>query len=156
LSATNAGVLRNHRPQTALEAKISAEFGMAVVILAGNVGLAHLNDYFVASPAVQSLMAKFEMVLDPSEDPMTGYALADGIVVESGGRRIQSPPLTTVVGSRQNPFTETQLQTKFRDCIAHAARSAGEVERLMRFYPRLNTLETLADVRDVTHPPLPS
>ncbi|TMJ22258.1 MAG: MmgE/PrpD family protein, partial [Alphaproteobacteria bacterium] len=51
-------MLRNARPQTALEAKFSMQFAMASSLVARNVGLAQMRDDFVCSSAIQSLMPR--------------------------------------------------------------------------------------------------
>jgi len=55
---TQATMLRNHRPQTGLEAKFSMEFAMASALTAGRAGLSELTDGFVRRPEVQSAMGK--------------------------------------------------------------------------------------------------
>ncbi|MDB5804209.1 MAG: hypothetical protein JWN73_1531 [Betaproteobacteria bacterium] len=42
--------MRNHLPQTGLEAKFSVEFALASPLVAGNAGLAQLDDAFVRQP----------------------------------------------------------------------------------------------------------
>ncbi|HUX23137.1 MAG TPA: MmgE/PrpD family protein, partial [Burkholderiales bacterium] len=49
-SRRNATILRNHAPQTGLEAKFSMEFAMASALIAGRAGLAELSDAFVRRP----------------------------------------------------------------------------------------------------------
>jgi 2-methylcitrate dehydratase PrpD len=63
-------MLRHSRPQTALDAKFSAEFGAASAVVAGQVGLAQLRDEFVRSGAVQALFPRVKVtaVDDPSDN----------------------------------------------------------------------------------------
>ena len=55
---TQAAILRNHRPQTGLEAKFSEEFAMAAAAIAGQAGLGELTDDFVQRDDVQKFMEK--------------------------------------------------------------------------------------------------
>ena len=58
LGETQAAILRNHRPQTGLEAKFSEGFAMAAAAIAGQAGLGELTDDFVQRDDVQKFMEK--------------------------------------------------------------------------------------------------
>src|SRR5690606_5553286 len=64
-----ASMLRNHQPQTGLEAKFSLEFAAAAALIAGKVGLEQLSDDFVARPDVQTLMTKVHTDIIDSVNP---------------------------------------------------------------------------------------
>ncbi|MHA1567933.1 MAG: MmgE/PrpD family protein, partial [Alphaproteobacteria bacterium] len=55
-------ILRNHLPQTGLEAKFSIEFAVASAVIAGRAGLAQLSDSFVGRADVQDMMSRVEVV----------------------------------------------------------------------------------------------
>ena len=63
-----AGMLRHSRPQNGLDAKFSAEFAMASVIMARRVGMAELNDMLVRSAPIQSLMLKVQVTATGREE----------------------------------------------------------------------------------------
>ena len=58
IGETQATILRNHRPQNALDAKFSAEFAIAAAAVAGDCGLAELTDAFVRRSDVQDVFPK--------------------------------------------------------------------------------------------------
>src|SRR5215468_1588049 len=58
ISKTRSLVLRNHQPQTGLEAKFSMEFAMAAAVIARRATLAEFTDGFVQRPDVQNLMQR--------------------------------------------------------------------------------------------------
>jgi len=69
LSDTHSLILRNHRPQTGLEAKFSMEFAMATAVIVRRAGLAEYSDSFVRRSDVQDLnegelFEKFRTCLD--------------------------------------------------------------------------------------------
>lgn len=131
-----AGMLRQHSPQTALDAKFSAEFAMAAAILKRRVGLAELNDAFVASEPVQSLMRKVSVetvdAVDP-EDPL--FSPFDRVCVRlEGGATLQSEPVRRARGHAHNPVAVNELHAKFTECVgASLAPAAREplFERLL-------------------------
>src|SRR5207244_11412468 len=87
-------MLRNARPQTALEAKFSMQFAMASSLVARNVGLAQMRDEFVRSSAIQSLMPRVSTTT--TAETMDGYAFAPSAQVEvttAGGKVLASEPI---------------------------------------------------------------
>ena len=148
ISRRNAHILRNHQPQTGLEAKFSIEFAMAAPIIARRVGMAELTDAFVLRPEVQSLMQRVSVEPDDRDNPARpGYAIEDRITVTTrGGTSYDSGPITQTRGDHDSPLDESELWTKFEDClmVAEAGASARALfDRLMRL-DDVNDARTLA------------
>src|SRR5262249_49450457 len=111
-------MLRNARPQTALEAKFSLPFAMASSLVARNIGLAQLTDRFVQSPEAQSLMPRASAPTTP--ETMDGSAFAPWEAVEitmANGKVLDSGPVLYAKGSRQLPLSSAELREKFVDCL---------------------------------------
>ncbi len=141
LGRVQAGMLRQHSPRTALDAKFSAEFAMACAILAGRVGMAELNDAFVAGADVQSLMRKVRVesveASDP-DDPL--FSPADSVRIRlRGGAALQSEAVRRARGHAHNPIGVEDLRAKFNDCVGGALAA----EARERLFGRLLHLETL-------------
>jgi len=140
MGRAQAGMLRNHAPRTALDAKFSAEFAVASAIVAQRVGLAELNDAFVSNASVQSIFPKVRVEsiteFDP-EDPLFSpfdevrITLRDGTVLASG-------PVRRARGHAQNPISLDELHAKFDDCVAGALAPDAR----NRLFERLLSLET--------------
>ena len=62
-------ILRNHAPQTGLEAKFSMEFAMAAAVIARRASLGEYTDAFVRRQEVQELMRKVAIVTNENYDP---------------------------------------------------------------------------------------
>ena len=58
ISNTHSLILRNHEPQTGLDAKFSMEFAMAAAVISRRASLAEYTDGFVRRPEVQELMRR--------------------------------------------------------------------------------------------------
>ena len=117
-SQRNANILRNHAPQTGLEAKFSMEFAMASALIAKRAGLAELTDAFVQRDEVQSLMKRVAVTPDQQEDAF-GYAPFDLVTVETtDGRRIESGQISKVRGGPDLPLNREELWAKFEGCVA--------------------------------------
>jgi aconitate decarboxylase len=139
-----AGMLRHSRPQTALDAKFSAEFAAAASMLAGRVGLAELCDGFVRSAPVQALLPKVKVTPldDPDpEDPI--FARSDTVKVTlRDGTVLAGEPVRHALGHARNPIGLDDLRAKFEDCIGGALAAP----RRAALFERLAGLESLSSV----------
>lgn len=147
ISRRNAVVLRNHAPQTGLEAKFSIEFALAAPIVAGRVGLSEVTDDFVLRPDVQALMKRVAVVPDDRDNPdRPGYAIHDRVVLtRRDGRELDSGPIAHVRGDHDSPLSMDELWAKFEDCI----RAAGVRLPARALFDRLMDLEEVADAREL-------
>jgi 2-methylcitrate dehydratase PrpD len=147
LSDTHSLILRNHRPQTGLEAKFSIEFAMAAAVIARRAGLAEYNDAFVRRADVQDLMRKVVVETNRDYDPeVSGASVWDQVRVDfAGGGSLESEKVRRARGHADRPLSEAELFEKFRGCLdAGAARIAPEV-----LFDRLKHLEDLS-ARELT------
>ena len=139
-------MLRNHRPQTGLEAKFSMHFAMATSIVARNVGLSELTDEFVLRPEIQELMGRVTCETTSETMPDLSFAPADSVVIRTrGGKELESGPIERAKGSHQKPLTPDELRTKFTDCMARELPDAT-ISRLFERFIALERLNTTADL----------
>jgi len=149
LSGQAADILRFHRPTNGAQAKFSAEFGLAVALLKGRITPADLDDAFVQSPAIQSLMAR---VVVEARDPGAPDAAAefDHVTIRTrDGTELHSGPVKAIIGSPERPLDAEQLRAKFADCIAYGTQGAATPAFVADFMTRLDTLEQLSDAREL-------
>jgi len=146
-SPVNTKILRNHLPQTALEAKFSMEFAMACALVAGRARLAELNDAFVRRSDVQSLMKRVSVTADERVDPASPeWGPDDVVLVEMhDGRRLQSRKVSTVRGDHELPLGREELWEKFEDCLR--AGSSGVPARAL--FESLMALDRLGQVEQL-------
>jgi 2-methylcitrate dehydratase PrpD len=147
VSDTHALILRNHNPQTGLEAKFSMEFAMAASVIARRAGLAEYTDDFVRRADVQDLMRRVAIVTNQNYDPeMSGASAWDQVRVDlAGGGTIESEKVRRAKGHADQPLSEAELFEKFRACLdAGSARVAPEA-----LFDRLKKLEDLS-ARELT------
>jgi len=142
LSDTHALILRNHRPQTGLEAKFSMEFAMAAAVIARRAGLAEYTDGFVQRPDVQNLMRRVFIETNQNYDPeVSGASVWDQVRVDLvAGGSVESEKVRRAKGHADRPLSEDELFEKFRTCLdAGAAKIAPDV-----LFERLRHLEELS------------
>ncbi len=102
IGETQATILRNHRPQNALDAKFSAEFAVAAAAVAGECGLAELTDAFVRRSDVQDVFPKVRISTRtdrlPEEPALAAHdrvavVLRDGRKLRIRADRLSARPL---------------------------------------------------------------
>ena len=137
VGATQASMLRNHRPDTGLAAKFSLEFAIAAALVARRVGLGELTDEFVMRPEVQAQFAKLRIVQTDTQCPVEPiFALTDRVRVRTGtGRVLDSGDIRFPHGNAKDPLSIAELREKFMDCAGAAPLDAGAV------FDRLATLD---------------
>jgi len=143
LGATQAAMLRNHAPQTGLEAKFSLEFAMASALTARAVGLSQLTDDFVRRDEVQAAMRTVQAHTVDSVCPIEPFlALTDRVTVElEDGRELDTGDIRFARGSAKLPLTAGDIERKFRDCAALAAQPRAD--------HLLANLMALSELRDI-------
>jgi 2-methylcitrate dehydratase PrpD len=142
-----ATILRNHAPQTGLEAKFSMEFAMASAVIAGRAGLAELTDGFVRRADVQAMMKRVVIKQDEREDPaVPGNAIYDEVTLESdGGRPPGRMQVTQVRGGADLPLSRGELWAKFEGCVQVGTARVPAKD----LFDALLSLERLPQVRNL-------
>ena len=142
-----ATILRNHAPQTGLEAKFSMEFAMASALIAGRAGPAELSDDFVRRPDVQALMQRVVVKPDEREDPADpGRAIYDEVSIETkGDPGLRGVKVTKVRGGPELPLAHEELWAKFEGCV----RAGTANVRARDLFDALMSLERLAQARNL-------
>jgi 2-methylcitrate dehydratase PrpD len=143
--ATQAAILRNHRPQSALDAKFSAEFAMAAAAIARRCGMGELSDAFVQRADVQAFLPKVSVVTtDAKSKEDAALAPAERVrVTLRDNRELRSPPVSYPRGHFKNPVDAEVLWSKFADCVNGAPIKARPL------FERLQRIDTLASVAEI-------
>lgn len=122
IGVAQASMLRNHSPQTGLEAKFSMEFAVAASLVRGKVGLNELSDAFVQEPAVKEAMAKVSIsTVDTQCTIEPVFALHDRVQIQlNSGATLDSGDIRFARGNAMLPLRDADLQAKFMDCVQGA------------------------------------
>lgn len=139
-------ILRNHAPQTALEAKFSMEFALAAAVIARRVGLPELSGTFVTRADVVELMGRVHTAICDDIMPDLPFAPQDEVSITlRSGEVLRHPPITDAKGSWALPLRPAELADKFLSCAAPVI-GAGHAEALLG---RLERLDQMSSVRDL-------
>jgi 2-methylcitrate dehydratase PrpD len=147
VSENSAKVLRNHRPQTALEAKFSAEFAIAAAALAGRCGSEEVSNAFVARTDVQDFFGKVRIhpLTEKDPDEPTRSPFDRVRLVLTDGRVLASQPVYEPRGHFKRGVARDVLWQKFAEC----ASGVVDRERAAALFDALQNLPRLAGMSDL-------
>jgi 2-methylcitrate dehydratase PrpD len=139
--------LIHHRPRTALQAKFSMEFCMAILLLERKAGLPEFTDEVVNRPDVQAMIQKVDFGVHP-EAEAAGYDKMTTIIeIALKDGRTLSGRADFGKGSPANPMSYDEVAEKFRECAAFSLWPADKAKRVIEL---VKGLEDLPDVRELT------
>jgi 2-methylcitrate dehydratase PrpD len=143
IGVAQASMLRNHQPQTGLEAKFSMEFAVAAALARGKVGLSELSDEFVQQAPVKETMAKVHIsTVDTQCDIEPVFAMHDRVQLKlHNGQTLDSGDIRFARGNAMLPLQAADLQAKFMDCVQDAPVDGAKL------FGQLSNLGAQADVR---------
>jgi 2-methylcitrate dehydratase PrpD len=128
-SAAAPSLLVYHRPTSALEAKFSIEYCVAVALLFGKVSLGSFSDNAVQDRRVTDLIDRTMVSVDDRTKASTEHAALIRLTLQNG--TVHEELMTLASGKPQRWLTERQLHRKFLEC-AEIAVSRQEALNMLR------------------------
>ena len=139
-------------PKSGLDAKFSVQYTVARALLNGCVLLSHFEDAAIMEPAVRAVMAKIRAVPHPDMDASWADKYGGEITVTAAdGRQFSDRIVHQLARGPENPVTDEELWTKFRDCAA-ATLPPDRIEKLFAALGRMEALELVAGIAALTVP----
>ena len=145
-------MLRNHRPQTGLEAKFSMEYAVSILLIEGKAGLEQFSDAVVQRPDVQAMIARSRFFVDPERNQSgrtLQTTLLEGNVIRIHMRdgRVITGKSTFAKGSPKNPMSYDEVADKFRGNAEFAKWPKQKAESVIAM---VKSLESVPDMRKLT------
>lgn len=137
---------QKRRPATAIDAKFSIPFTVAVALAQGDVGLRDFSRERLGDPKLHALADKVHHRVEPAWpfEQSTRGALQLSL---HDGRRL-SREVIDPLGHPHHPMDEAASQRKFEDCLASARHPLDPVSA-HRLLQRLDRLEEISDIREL-------
>ena len=133
-------------PRSTLDAKFSVQYCVARALLHGDVGFAHFEGDAYRDPQVRQLLQRIAARPHAHQPKgMDEHFECELTVITTDGQR-HSARVEQPLRGPQNLVPPDRLQSKFRDCAAKTLE-AGAIDRV---YAMLQSVDTLADVRQAT------
>ena len=137
----------NPDPRTSLQAKFSVQYAVARALLDGAVRLGHFEGEAHRDPAIRALLERTTARPHPdmADDASEQFGAEVRVTLNDG--RNYSRRVDGLVGrGGSNPMSADELWEKFYDC----ARRSLSKHDVLPLFDRLETLEKVKDIRDVT------
>lgn len=143
-------VEQRRAPRSSIEAQFCLPFVVAVAAAKGNVTLADITPQGIKDPASLAMAQRVRPVMDPEQDVSQGRVLPMPVTVDIQARdgRMVSRRCAYAIGHPQNPMTWAQVEGKFADCAAWAARRYDR-DRLREIVALVKGLERVRDVSEM-------
>jgi 2-methylcitrate dehydratase PrpD len=137
----------NPDPRTPLAAKFSVQYAVARALADGAVRLAHFEGEAHLDPKIREIMARTVAYPHPdmADDSVEQFGAEVRVTLRDG--RIVARRVDGLIGrGGDNPMSSDELWEKFYDC----GRRALPKQDILPLFERLESLEKVADMRDVT------
>lgn len=131
-----------HSPMTGQEGRFSLEYDMAIAIIDGELSLRQYTDEKVESPAAQELMRRVKTTFP--KDIGMGMEEPQEVVVKLKNGNQYSCKVEKHKGTAENPLSDEELFSKFKDCASLALNQKGVDEAL-------NLLSHLDEMKDISN-----
>ena len=139
-------ILIHSRPRNGLQAKFSAEFVAAAALTDGRVGIATFQDDRAQDPAIQRLMERVTMVVDPEIPGDRERHMWTRLTVRLKDGRSATIAPRPVPGHPEHPLPLAALRAKFKEC-AGLVLPADRVDSVAQM---VESLDTCPDLRSLT------
>jgi len=135
-----------HSPRTGQEGRFSLEYDMAIAIIDGELSLKQYTDEKVNAPEVRDLIRKVKTTFP--KDIGIGMEEPQEVVIRCKDGRHLSHRVEKHKGTAENPLTDDELSSKFRDC-ASLALSAEGAEEALRLVWHLDELKEISRLMEL-------
>jgi len=132
---------QKRRPTQVVEAHFAQPFLVATALVHGRVGIAEVDGLGDAP-----VLALSDRIAGVARDGRPKGSLS--ITVQRTDGRSVTVEASDPTGSPEKPLSDTQLETKFRDCARNAVQSVSDAS-LDKLLAAIGRLETLPDAREL-------
>ncbi|MEQ1473167.1 MAG: MmgE/PrpD family protein, partial [Candidatus Acidiferrum sp.] len=138
--------LIHHRPQTALQAKFSMEFCIAVLLLERKASLAQFTDAYIKRPEVKAMIERVNFYVDPVAEKAGYDKMTSLITVHLKDGKTLTDRADFAKGSPADPMTIEEVNTKFRGCAEYAGWSKSRSDAIIE---AVGDLERAPDMKQL-------
>lgn len=131
------------RPATAMKAKYSIPFTLALMLVHNTIRIEHFSDAALQDPQVLDVAKRVNCSVDPAIDD-GDFAAGDVTVLTVDGRKLHNVA-PYALGHPNNAVSDADLSRKFRECARYAVHQLTE-ETLARIEDYVWHLEELPDI----------
>ena len=127
-------------PQTGLEGKFSVYYAAALAIVKGAAGEREFSDALVRDSVIVALRDRVTATVDPT----VGEAQVRIAIIMKDGRRLEKQ-VDKVIGSLENPLSDTALEAKFLD-LSNGILPAAQARKVIDLCWNCEKLSNAAEI----------
>lgn len=144
-SSNIPNALIHHRPQDDLAAKFSMEYSMATLLVRRRGGLEEYAPAAILDPAVQEVIPRIDLVVDPVAEAAGFHRMLSRITVRMTDGRELFAEGEAGRGHPDNPMSDDEVRAKFRDCARWGGIPDGG-ERILRLVDDLEHVRSVEEL----------
>jgi 2-methylcitrate dehydratase PrpD len=135
-----------YKPMSVLQAQMSLQYCMAVVLLEGQALLDQFNEGKISDPKILELAKRVEIVLDPEIEKIYPATFANKVeILLNNGKKLEAR-IDFPSGSPENPMSFDQVVKKF-ESLANKVVAKDRIDAIIESVERI---EKLDDIRKLT------
>jgi len=147
-SSNIPNALIHHRPTDDLAAKFSMEYSMATLLARRKGGLAEYAPKAIVDPAVQEVIPRIDLVVDPVAEEAGFHRMLSRITVRMKDGRELFAEGEAGRGHPDNPMSDDEVRDKFRDCARWGGIDDGG-ERIIQLVAGLEQVSSVEELCQV-------
>ncbi|HEX6511016.1 MAG TPA: MmgE/PrpD family protein [Chloroflexota bacterium] len=144
-SSNIPNALIHHRPKDDLAAKFSMEYSMATLLVRRKGGLPEYAPEAILDPAVQEVIPRVDLVVDPVAEAAGFHRMLSRITVTLKDGREVFAEGEAGRGHPENPMSDDEVREKFQDCARWGGLEDGG-QRVMELVDGLEKLEMVEEL----------
>ncbi len=121
-------------PTTAMQARFSVEYCLAVLLTRGDVTLADFAPDSLGDPGLRELAGRVRVAADPAQDATVEVASgreSATVVVTTADGATRSVTCTDPPGHPRAPLSDAEVADKYAGCLAYAGLEPGRLPDLL-------------------------
>jgi 2-methylcitrate dehydratase PrpD len=130
-------------PQTGIQGKFSLGYCLCRALIQGKINISDFTDKNVKDPIIRRLMSKIKWV-NIEQDQAIGPFGAQEIVLKMKDGNTCSCKVEHPRGEPQNPLSQEEFKTKFRDCAIYAHHEEKKISQIEDLVMNLEESEDIA------------
>ena len=135
-----------YKPMSVLQAQMSLQYCMAVVLLEGQALLDQFNEGKISDPKILELAKRVEIVLDPEIEKIYPATFANKVeILLNNGKEFEAR-IDFPSGSPENPMSFDQVVGKF-ESLANKVVAKDRIDAIIESVGRIDELD---DIRKLT------
>ncbi len=136
----------NYNPINVMAARLSVPYCVAVCAATRSGGLEAFHLKTINSPVVQETLKKVEIIADPELHKLYPEKFPSQIEIHTKDGKVYKGEMYYAKGSAKNPFTDEEVNEKFRGLALPKMKKKGLVEEVIQTIANIETVKNVKEL----------